>query len=226
MLRKPSRPAQISDELESFFYVLLHCSIRHLRSNCSCPTSWIDTFFNEYGGTEGPFGWKCMAVTVDDWLDGPFPHRVLFRSPMDDVLRSLLQCFRAHYKVASYDKMITQPPLPAPESPPPDESIHYVGGPDIVLFGDDAKDGNHCDSGHSSSPEEEVIPTIGDRELSAQILEHMFMIEKIEMALRTLDWPEEDRRASPESRTPASLAAQTSEVSRVEHTRNKKQRIL
>ena len=167
-----------------------------------------------------------MAITVDDWFDGCFPHRVLFRSPMDDVLRSLLQCFRAHYKGASYDKMITQPPLPAPESPPPNESIHSVAKPDIVSFGDDVKDGNRCDSSHSSShEEEEVIPTIGDREFSAQILEHMFMIEKIEMALRTLDWPEEDRRPSPESRTPTSLVVQTSEVSRAEHMRNKKQRI-
>ena len=226
MLRKPSRPTQISDELESFFYVLLHCSIRQLRSNCSCPTSWIDTFFNEYGGTGGPFGWKWVAITADDWLDGRFPHSVLFRSPMDDVLRSLLRYFRAHYKLASYDKMKTQPPLPAPESPPSDQSIHSVAKPDIAFFGDVVNDGNNCDNGHSLSPSEEVTATIRDRELSAQILEHMFMVEKIEIALRTLDWPEEDRRPSPESPTPASLATQTSEVSRVEHTRNKKQRIV
>ncbi|KAM5541549.1 hypothetical protein V8D89_004739 [Ganoderma adspersum] len=228
LLRKPWRPTQISDELESFFYVLLQCSVRHLCSNCSCPTSWIDNFFNEYGGPGGPFGWKCMAVMVDDWLNGWFPHRLLFHSPMDDVLRSLLECFHAHYKVSSYDMMIAQPLLPTPDYPPSDESIHPVGRPDIVFFDNDGKDGSvGCDDGHSLSLlslSDDDTPITEDRELAAQIFEHKFMLDKMEVAIQTLDWPEEDCQPSPEYRKLTPSAAHTSEASRAAHASNKKQR--
>ncbi|TBU38878.1 hypothetical protein BD309DRAFT_1022539 [Dichomitus squalens] len=45
VLQRPAHPVTITDELESFFHVLLYLCVRFLRSTCEDPPSWIDTYF-------------------------------------------------------------------------------------------------------------------------------------------------------------------------------------
>ncbi|PIL32487.1 hypothetical protein GSI_05190 [Ganoderma sinense ZZ0214-1] len=201
LLTMPSRPTKVADELESFLYVLLHCSVLYLRSTCSYPTSWIDNFFNQYAGPGIPLacGWKSMAMLVDDWLrEGWYPHLIRFHSPMDALLQSLMACFRARYKVTGYDAMLEQQQHPQPDFPPSGEPLYPVDRPDIVFFkfdddGARKAEKSDCNDEGCSSVEVDDTPTEKDRHLAAQILNHEFMLDEIADAIRTLDWPEEDR---------------------------------
>ena len=93
LLTRPSSPVKISDELESFFHVLVYYSILYLRSNCECSSSFVDNYVNDYGGPRRALtcGWKSLTVEIDDWLCNqmPYRNRVLFGSPMDDLLRGI-----------------------------------------------------------------------------------------------------------------------------------------
>nr|VWO97853.1 HsvB [Ganoderma boninense] len=62
LLSHPSKAVKISDELESFFHVLVYYSIRYLRSNCAHPMSYIDNYFNNYAGPD-----VCTHAVGNRW---------------------------------------------------------------------------------------------------------------------------------------------------------------
>ena len=218
LLSHPSKPVKISDELESFFHVLVYYSVRHLRSNCAHPASYIENYFNNYAGPGRlhTCGWKSLAIEVDEWLSTRFPHRpLLFQSPMDDILGSLLACFQAHYKVMKDELAKTGPPVPELEHPPPDPSgkgLAPVAVRDIVFFDDDAEDegyGNVSDD--SSDDEDDDTPTPDERDRAAQIVDHTFVLSHVAKVVRHSEWPEDDRipSSSPRTSTPPTPARGT-----------------
>ncbi|KAM5541094.1 hypothetical protein V8D89_005227 [Ganoderma adspersum] len=234
LLSHPSKPVKISDELESFFHVLVYYSIRHLLSNCAHPMSYIDNYFNNYAGPGRlhTCGWKSLAIEVDEWLSTRFPHRpLLFRSPMDDILGSLLACFQARYKVMKDEVAKTGPQLPVLEHPPPDPSgkgLAPVAVREIVFFDDDAEDedddGNVADD--SSDDEDDDTPTPEERDRAGQITDHAFVLNHVMKVVRDAEWPEDDRIPSSNPRTSAPpTPSQDSEASRPPPSSNKRRRI-
>ncbi|PIL32489.1 hypothetical protein GSI_05192 [Ganoderma sinense ZZ0214-1] len=239
ILSRPWKPMKVADELESFFHVLVYYSIRHLRSNCSHPSSYIDNYFNNYSGPGHlhTCGWKSLAIEVDDWLSTRFPHRpLLFRSPMDELLGELLKCFHAHYKVMKDDMaknaLFSEPPAPPLE--PADETLAPVGRPDIVFFdsdgavidlarkkaGDDPTD--DCDFAYDDFVD---TPTAEDRRRAGQVADHAFVLEHVARIVRSPDWPEDDRIPVPE---PNAWTATPTRSGGVDYSRpesNKRRRI-
>lgn len=243
LLSRPWKPVKIADELESFFHVLVYYSIRHLRSNCAHPSSYIDNYFNNYSGPGRlhTCGWKSLAIEVDDWLSTRFPHRpLLFRSPMDELLGDLLKSFHAHYKVMKDDMAKNGPPLPEPPAPPlepSDEALAPVGKPDIVFFNED---GSASERPPNDSPDDyecgfdfEDVPTAEDRARAAQVADHAFMLEHVAKLVRGSDWPEDDRIPSSDSGSDSGSDADSAtptrsvgaEHERALHASNKRRRI-
>nr|VWO95672.1 Uncharacterized protein [Ganoderma boninense] len=210
LLSRPWKPMKIADELESFFHVLVYYSIRHLRSNCAHPSSYIDNYFNNYSGPGRlhTCGWKSLAIEVDDWLSTRFPHRpLLFRSPMDDILGELLKCFHAHYKVMKDDMAKNAPFL---EPPPPPRTVRRDTGPrrptrHCLLRRrrrrdrtDPQEDGRRH-LGRPRLPIHHNAPTPEDRRRAERVADHAFVLEHVARIVRSADWPEDDRIPSPEA---------------------------
>ncbi|EJF60931.1 hypothetical protein DICSQDRAFT_170786 [Dichomitus squalens LYAD-421 SS1] len=171
LLSRPAQAVRISDELESFFHVLVYYSLRHLRSNCAHPISYIDNYFHNYAGPGFLYtcGWKSLVMEVDEWLSTRFPHRpLLFRSPVDELLDTLLKCFRAHYRVLQDDLRKAAPPtppLPPMDPDKPGQGLAPIAIPKIVYFGEDAEH-PHRDSDEDDEDEDDndETPTPEDRE--------------------------------------------------------------
>ncbi|TBU23661.1 hypothetical protein BD311DRAFT_673417 [Dichomitus squalens] len=129
LLTRPWSPVKISDELESFFHVLVYNSVLYLRSNCDCRSSYIDNDFNDYSGPARAHtcGWKSFAVEIDNWLctQVPYRSRLLFDSPMDDVLGEIHKCLKAHYKGLNYDLLQAAPPRPKVIHPPISAALKF-----------------------------------------------------------------------------------------------------
>ncbi len=233
LLSHPSKPVKISDELESFFHVLVYYSIRYLRSNCVHPMSYIDNYFNNYGGPGRlhTCGWKSLAMEVDEWLSTRFPHRpLLFRSPMDDIVGSLLAFFQAHYKVMKDDLAKIGPPPPELEQLPPEpcgRGLAPVAVRQIVFFGDDAEDdGDDSEDSSDDDDDDDETPTSEDRDRARQIVDHTFMLDHVARVVRSSAWPEDDRMPSTDARTSAPpTPTRDSEASRPLPASNKRRRI-
>ena len=211
LLNHISPPVRISDELESFFHVLVYYAVRHLRSNCNSVSSWIDNYFHKYSGPEWMLtcGQKSYAVEVTGQLqirspDGP----LLFHSPLYDVLAPILTSFHAHYKVMEHESAKSQPPPLHPETPPPsppladtlpviirDLDFDDVGDEQIAQWEAELDKGPPDDS-----------PAPRDRELPKSVVDHRFMLDHLLRTLRDPRWTSDDRipthqRSAPETPT-------------------------
>ncbi|KAI0760501.1 hypothetical protein C8Q74DRAFT_1296759 [Fomes fomentarius] len=105
---------EITDDLESFLYVLLYYAIRYLRSNCDDVGDWIEAFFDSYTlSRDGSYtcGEK-KAMTLN---------KLTFGEPMDELFDSLFQSFKAYYAVKLYDSIaqaLPSAPSRGPSSAP------------------------------------------------------------------------------------------------------------
>ena len=191
LLSNPSSPVKISDELESFFHVLLYYCVRYLRSNCPCPTSFIENYFNEYAGPGRLYtcGWKSFAIEDNEPLSNQFPPcRLLFYSPIDEVIDTILKDLQSLYKVRKDEARKAKPP--PPPSPPPAISCSVpVEIPDIRFWGEDAKRPTY----KPPPPPPDEVPTLDDRERAKKALDHKFIIEHITRILSSSKWPDDDR---------------------------------
>ena len=107
LLDCPTKVAEIPDDLESLFYVLLYHAVRYLKSNCTCVPNWLKDFFDVFSYANGAY--RCgqkKRYAIDHAklvIDSPF-NKLQFNSLMDKLLRRLLQSFRAYYAVKAYDE--------------------------------------------------------------------------------------------------------------------------
>ncbi len=216
LLNHIAQPVKISDELESFFHVLVYYAVRHLRSNCTGVTSWIDNYFHKYSGPERMLtcGQKSYAVEVTGMLqirspDGP----LLFHSPLDEVLATVLESIRAHYKVMEYDSARVQPPPPRPETPPP--SPPAVNVPPVIVRDFDFDD---VDDEQMAQWEAELdvgppddSPTPKDHALAQNVADHKFVLDHLLRMLRDPRWSADDRIPTPECPGPQTSTAKPSD---------------
>lgn len=231
LLKRPSKPVTISDELESFFHVLLYYCVRYLRSNCECPTSFIENYFENYAGPRGIniCGWKSLTIEEDDFLSCQWPPRpLLFDSPMDGVMDTILKCLQSLYKVRKDDARKARPPPPKPVLPKTsDERLAPIRMPVIRWFG---KDANREKVKIPPVPPPEEGPSAKEREQAKRVMDHQFMIEHLTRSLRSPKWPDDDRTLSPavEPHTTVSRSPNqsvTKSASRSTFVSNKRRRI-
>ena len=105
-----SKSVEICDELEAFFYVLLYYAARYLQSNVDAftLTNYLDAFFEQY--TETKDGYKCGVTKMQAIETGRLVIRegleLEFDGPIDNIIAILLQWFKAHHVVTSYNRRL------------------------------------------------------------------------------------------------------------------------
>ncbi|PIL32481.1 hypothetical protein GSI_05184 [Ganoderma sinense ZZ0214-1] len=202
LLNRIAQPVKISDELESFFHVLVYYAVRHLRSNCTGVASWIDNYFHRYAGPERMLtcGQKSYAIEVTGRLQIRSPDRPLvFDSPLDDVLATILESLHAHYKVAQYD-LAKAPPSPSSSPPPPLRPETTPPSPPALpilvreLDFDDVDDAQlaQWEAELEAGPRDDS-PTAEDRALARNVAGHRFVLDLLLRTLRDPRWCADDR---------------------------------
>ncbi|KAI0631765.1 hypothetical protein C8Q77DRAFT_158474 [Trametes polyzona] len=130
-----SKVVEISDELESFFHVLLYYSLRYLRSNCTLVGEFIEEYFDSFStGVDGKYCCGARKINIikgrEKLTIAPSSEELIrFDSePLNTMFKEILEAFNGHYTVKAYDERdqlhpSTSPPsqLPQPKAPlPPD----------------------------------------------------------------------------------------------------------
>ncbi|KAI9058411.1 hypothetical protein FKP32DRAFT_1273175 [Trametes sanguinea] len=114
VLLDSTKAIEVSDELESFFHVILYNAVRYLRSNCtgSDVGSFIEEFFDIYAYLSGDYTCGLKKATT---MKGLMPLTIStagpvlkFNNPLDDLLKKLLRWFKAHYAVVEYQKALAE----------------------------------------------------------------------------------------------------------------------
>ncbi|TBU40240.1 hypothetical protein BD309DRAFT_361855 [Dichomitus squalens] len=208
LLRHVTKPIQISDELESFLHVLVYYAVRYLHSNCKHVESWVNAYFHEYVGPGRDLccGQKSYTIEVTGqlrtWiLEGP----LVFRSPIDFVLSTILKSLRAHYKVMDYEALQAAPP-----EPPCREPIRSLTSAELhptmplVPLRDPEEHPDIAEWEADWEAGEKVIderPTPEDRALAAKVADHKFMLELISRQLLNPCWRTDERIPSTQTST-------------------------
>ena len=201
LLQRPLQRASVTDELESFFHVLLYYSIRHLRSNCDDPTSWIEDYFNTYAGHEHmcACGQRSTTLEVTGRLRTLPPERpLLFGSPLDALFSEMLLRFRARYKVLNYElSQSARRSRPAPAYPPktppaPTRQPAPLRSPRI-LNEKQAKMQAEIAAKLAKFTPPDLSPSPEERRLASEVADHKFVLALFEKTLGDAHWPEDDR---------------------------------
>ncbi|KAI0941213.1 hypothetical protein AcV7_002843 [Taiwanofungus camphoratus] len=112
LLNHPNKAAEIQDELESFFHVLLYNGVRHLRHNCEDVGAFLYKFFDTaevFAGIYTCGSQKLSAmrhglVTLSNGVELRFEHDdASMNHPLNDLIHDLLMRFKAHYNVVFSD---------------------------------------------------------------------------------------------------------------------------
>ncbi|PIL32482.1 hypothetical protein GSI_05185 [Ganoderma sinense ZZ0214-1] len=203
LLNHITKPVKVSDELESFFHLLVYYAVRYLSSNCTNVSSWIDSYFYNYSGPERMHtcGMKSLAVEETGLLeiDSPVEGPLLFDSPMDGALSTILKTLRAHYKVMNHDAVTAAPnsclcPETLPESPLLAPAFIMLDFDDDVDADLDPEEVARWEARlHMPLPDHNT-PTPEDRELARKVADHTFMIAHLARVLRDPRWGADDRR--------------------------------
>ncbi|KAI0935014.1 hypothetical protein AcV7_003930 [Taiwanofungus camphoratus] len=115
LLNDANKAAEIEDELESFFHVLLYNGVRYLRHNCEDVGAFLSRFFDAariYAGNYICGDAKMSAmwqgrITLRNWTKLRFEHDdASMNHPLNDIIDVLLMFFKAHYNVAFSDAKI------------------------------------------------------------------------------------------------------------------------
>lgn len=145
-LEDHAKVIETSDELESFFHVLLYNAVRHLKSNCPDVGVFIEDFFDTHSIRDDRY--VCGSKKSDTMQDHGEIRLIgskdilLFESPLDGFFSEALKWFKAHYKVQAYQNSLTPPPSPlappAPPSPPakPAQTLSPPSSPQSGAFDD------------------------------------------------------------------------------------------
>ena len=115
---------RLQGELESLLHVLIYYSVRYLCSNLTNQqvASFIDEYFDCFSILDGEIkcGEKKSAIIREKgrlvFSTNLGSNRVLFGSPMDSLIATVLTWFKAHYAVIDYEAWCARFPgqLPLP----------------------------------------------------------------------------------------------------------------
>ncbi|KAI0357202.1 hypothetical protein OH77DRAFT_1476721 [Trametes cingulata] len=184
MLTGETNVPGISDELESFFHVLLWSAVLYLRSNCPDYDAFLDRFFDAADRDKHGFltcgSVKRRAVMELGYLevDVCAGVRLTFRTPLDDIFQELLRCFRARYKVQRWRKMQMQTTRPIRDadqsSPSPPMSSQDLPPTRRPECGPEEESERVCDveSNGRTSP---YMPTPEEEQYATYVASHEYM---------------------------------------------------
>ncbi|EIW53024.1 uncharacterized protein TRAVEDRAFT_75206 [Trametes versicolor FP-101664 SS1] len=106
-LNEHAKVVETSDELESFFHVILYYAVRYLVSNCSDAGNFIENFFESYSLVNKKYlcgKTKRSAMYSGKLVLDDTDSSLKFSSPLDWFLLRLLALFKAHYAVVQHKK--------------------------------------------------------------------------------------------------------------------------
>ncbi|KAI0696504.1 hypothetical protein C8T65DRAFT_583446 [Cerioporus squamosus] len=112
---------EVCDELESFFYVVLHHAVRYLQSNFDDMTvaNYIDEFFDQYGYANNQYtcGEKKFSAITNGKLAYTNIKLVFAAAGISKLLEELLSWFQANHIVMEYDRASQETPLGSTTTP-------------------------------------------------------------------------------------------------------------
>lgn len=189
-LNEHTKVVETSDELESFFHVVLYYGVRYLVSNCADVGSFIKRFFDSYIVEDNEYlcgKTKRTSMFLGELkLDNPTTKGLVFSSPMDMFFSHLLQLFKAHYTVANYDKAQLEPEQ-APPTLRPVVPLPQIRSSIFKWVEDQASPVVLRMSDSSESP-----PDLAQRALASLVQDHQCMLQALSAAMK-LQWPPGDR---------------------------------
>ena len=216
LLGNPLKSVKISDELESFFHVLVDYSVRYLRSNCTLRNTWLKNYFyfcgfpNDLTGGHKSMVIKHYGQLTKLALEGP----LLFDSPMDQLLDTLVRSFYAHYKVMHYEALQARSPTPSSSSPSSGSDTHAEARAAFAVEIMAPVPNLENEPGYAaykarmaSYVPPDNTPTEEDRRLASRVADHSFALDFIAKLLRRNDWPDDDRIAQRPAPAPAPAPA-------------------
>ncbi|KAH9895622.1 hypothetical protein C8Q73DRAFT_444295 [Cubamyces lactineus] len=131
LLNHHEKAAEICDDLEAFFHVLLYYAVRYLKSNLTQKEvgDFIDEYFDQFlYYKQWRCGYRKQEVLKYGLLQTGEAADIEFGSPLDDLFATLLPWFQGNYFVQEYKAFLEQAssptsPTPASTLPPakPDE---------------------------------------------------------------------------------------------------------
>ncbi|OJT13251.1 hypothetical protein TRAPUB_10186 [Trametes pubescens] len=201
-LNEHAKVVETSDELESFFHVILYYAVRYLTSNCSDAGSFIETFFESYslvnkkylcGKTKRTAMYQGQLV-LDD-TDAPLK----FSSPLDWFLSRLLQLFKAHYAVVQHQKKQAEKakattqnavePAPLATDEPFDMPVILDEDAEPLYPLTDSPSQEHQDF----QADDDTPPDAAQVALSLQVQSHDCLVDALKHALELVGWNRGDR---------------------------------
>ncbi|KAH9895617.1 hypothetical protein C8Q73DRAFT_688732 [Cubamyces lactineus] len=127
LLNNLDKAVDISDELESFFHVIVHYAVRYLESNLDTMgvADFIDDYFDTFRYIRAT--WSCGYHKESVLRSGTLRTSdsktlVEFGEPLDNVLRTSLRWFHGNYAVQEYRTDLEKRQHAAPISPTPASS--------------------------------------------------------------------------------------------------------
>ncbi|RPD59339.1 hypothetical protein L226DRAFT_617315 [Lentinus tigrinus ALCF2SS1-7] len=227
------------DELESFYYVVLHHAVRYLKSNFDELTvaNYIDEFFDQYGYVNNQYtcGDKKLGTILNGRLLNSETQLEFACTGVNMVLERILSWFHAYHIVAEYDRPAPAapttssptsshtppPPPPRPPTPPsPTGSVFFTE--DEINFEYEEEDEFEDDGATSIDIpvlERKSAPTAQERQLASLVVTHEAMLKFLKDALEwdAVSWANGEKVGDrvpttwrPDKKTKASAAAGTS----------------
>ncbi|KAI0641685.1 hypothetical protein C8Q79DRAFT_918917, partial [Trametes meyenii] len=201
-----TKPVETSDELESFFHVLLYNAVRYLRSNFPVVGTFIEDFFDTYSVDNGEYTCGSLKeTTIRDrgriLLPGSknaTKTELRFGSPLDDLLDKALQWFKAHYTVQAYRSSIAVPPSPDTQrecSPSPSGPSNAANSFEFICWDLDTVAEESEASVEVAGVEKTTTrkPTAKEEEDALKATTHTSMISALVTAIKSSGWSEFDR---------------------------------
>lgn len=193
-LNEHTKVVETSDELESFFHVVLYYGVRYLVSNCADVGSFIKRFFDSYIVEDNVYlcgKTKRTSMFFGELkLDNSTTKDLVFNSPLDVFFSHLLQLFKAHYTVANYDKAQLEPEQ-APPTPRPIVPLPQIRS-SIFKWLDDSDDDEASGQDEGLSGRDDTSITPAQRTLASKVQQHQCMLKALKTAMKAV-WPPGDR---------------------------------
>ena len=196
LLTNPNKCVEVSDDLESFFLVLLYYAIRYLDSNIEDVGDYIEEFFDTVtlkGGMYTVGHAKCEVMKQDVGLTtmaGADSKKLAFNSPLDGLFHTLLRSFQAAYKIREYKRRATVDPLSSDvtEKIPPQTPVKTTSIPSGPRRRR-AQFASRTVVVPTKIPERPLsVPTKEDRDLADNVEDHELMVEILGETL-DMPWP-------------------------------------
>ena len=86
---------ELTDDLESFLHVITYHAVRYQKSNVTDVANWLRQYFDDYSldGDEYRCGYRKTISVTTGRLKTVDARALMFNSPLDALLRHLLQSF-------------------------------------------------------------------------------------------------------------------------------------